>query len=1222
MLHLDHIHRPSLERYVRQTYSTLMHTDIIHGKNENSFIIKQLHVPFSEVNIHQHPEIFEHKVNIENGQFWFNKAGCGRDSWSYATNHNHTCLICAEVETQSGSCRKFTSFHDNDAFIKSKSTERHLYECIRPGVPCMLFTDHDQHGGVEYITSHENGVRDISLLFDLLGIPPQEPIVLTSHRKKGNNDYLSTHLRFPTVSLECIETLKFIHHLLKHTGKTFGGLDFTVNKSYQQLRLPFSSKVNKTGKPVKLLPTNYTGSLQSMMVGNSHLRDVHITTEKVKEILKSKFGCCGGCNLSKEKEDSIDAVECEHVTRQIHSLYLERTGKDPSSIRYLKGNMWFLGHSKACIHGEVHKSNNMYIYIKNKQVYCQCHGRCNTVHSPVLLGSLLSNLSITKFPWEKLPKSCHRALVVIGIVRYLVPGIDPEKLSMILACIGDFKTLLDAYLGMDSDSIWTAAINNLKEGQLLTTSEALKALSDLRGNPYGKSKKRKVCELLTESRFDFPFDFYRFKQEHPGKLEINNHNVSSQLVHSRFIEYNELDLSRRVILLKSEMATGKTSNCIIKMIDSMPHATVIALTPRRLFSSSLRGVFKKHGHEFSHYEDEGFFKQRPKHVIIEIESLWKLKHYNFKPYDFLIIDESETTLTQMLSVDTHKHNLKNNWDTLIWLLENANKVLLADARMSAISMEFVKDHVMYEDIHYIHNTYKIPMKVNFFLTKAAMEEDLKKSMDRNETMYTFSGSRVNAFHLQDITSKQYGPENSVIYSSTNSQTKKVKDELSDVNNVWCSKMAIHTTPSITVGTSFDVPDVIQNIYLFPVSVTAGPKDVVQASRRIRHPINNTLNCVVSGPQKKVMTDVKKIKDFLSNKSRLQLEVEKLRVAKDFEGDEKRMKLVSELLLSEEKSSLVKTGLRVIQERQLQLRNYTEELTRTFLDMGHDVHIVRNDSEYKQPKAMMPEERVFTTYNGATGIMAHYDENEEVLEQKEKAEELTEDEQALVKMVHYLKNFDPEKWPILGYEYWLDYNYKLQKDKRLHMILNGNESDAQDKLNRSNRYTIARAEGDKVDEHLGILHTTTVPEFNRISFYAFAKPLFKLLELLEMTRDNFTTDSIVIKLKKPEITSILQDCQVLLGMESAHIIVTEHSTYKQLLHFLIQMVQKLIDGTFSKTSVKKVSVAGLVKRKDRASKSRKKQEKIMSYSIGFDAQKNTKGTAYSALERVSHLAKIE
>ena len=276
-----------------------------------------------------------------------------------------------------------------------------------------------------------------------------------------------------------------------------------------------------------------------------------------------------------------------------------------------------------------------------------------------------------------------------------------------------------------------------------------------------------MASISIQQTFSYTFDFERFQREHPHPLAINAHSVSSQLVHARALNYDELDLTHRVNLLHSEMMTAKTSVVIVRELASLPpHARVIALTPRRLFAESLRGTLKGFGFEFGHYQDEGFFKTRPSRFIIEVESLWKLKYYNFQSFDYLLMDESETTIGQMLCVETHGHNIKNNWDVLLWLLEGASKVLLADARMSMISMGFVQDHCSNRDIHYIHNTVQIPMEAMLFLNPETMETMARRSVERGESLYTFSGGRNNAYNLHDMTTKAFGAEQTAVWQSS------------------------------------------------------------------------------------------------------------------------------------------------------------------------------------------------------------------------------------------------------------------------------------------------------------------------------------------------------------------------------------------------------------------------------------------------------------------------
>ena len=1245
MIGVEHIHYGSLQRHARTIFDSLFDVDITGATGDlNSFIITK-HNSSTTVNVWTNPEVFDHKVVIDKlHQPWFSRAGAGKDSRAYAIDHDHFCMISAEVETKGGSFRKFTSFTDNNAFLEyaKMSKEKHLYECIRPDTPCMMFTDHDQQGGVNDLRSHQEGVFEfIEFLCKSLGLPPQKPQILNSHRTKENGDYLSTHLRFTDVSLEnCNETLKLLHHLVKHTIRRFGGLDMGTHSCYQQLRVPGYSKAHST---TRLLPADGSELNGIHLVGNSCIRPFHITTAMVSSALKKMFGCIDSCNL-KHTGIEIPTAEIEHITNQIKVMYTEKTGHTADSISYTNGTLWTLSHKLTCIHSENHKTNNMYIYLKGSDVFCQCHGRCKTTREPVKLGTIFGTLSIRYKPWNFTPNSCFIAIRAIDVVSRLKVGIDLKQLSLVLACIGDFKDLLSKYAGFDVHTLWDETVQILTlEKRIPSPMESIESLEEFIGverktkktddQTAVKNKKRKRKTGVDPIKFNYVFDFERYQREHPHPMTIDPNIVNHQQVHSRYLEFAELDLSRRVILLHSEMCTGKTSNVIVKMLDALPtDAIVYILTPKRLFAESIHGVLDKANHPFSHYKDTDFFKNRPNKMIIEIESLWKLKHYNFKPADFLLVDESETTLTQHLSVATHKHNLRNNWNVLVWLLEHASKVLFADARMSMISLGFVQDHCITSDVHYIKNTFKNSMQVNYFLSKPLMDRYLKESIGRNESLYTFSGSKNNAYRLHDLAQKAFGDGQSVVYSSSNSHLKQVKDELRNVNESWISKKSINTTPSLTVGTSFDVPGIIQNIYLYPYTMTAGRKDVTQSAARVRVPITKEINCCVSGPSKIVPTSYSSIKKLLFAKADLALISESVRIEKDFEDDTVRLNLLRHLVSDPgERSSIVATGIRVTQERNLQLLNYNEQLMYTFLEIGHTVTLFRTDDsidrddDAKDDVPMPLEQQVFVTYEGTAGIMAHYDDEEESLLEKERNETLTESDHALLKMVNYIKNFNPAKWPLLSYEYWMDYKYKLNKDKRLQMLIISNADDVEDRLDRNNRYNIAKAEGDLAMDRVSILHSATVPEFNRVEFYAFGKPLFRLFELIGLS--DMVTTSRIIKTHTVEVNGLLQECRVLLGPEGWRgKELSVDSTYKELIGFLTLMMDALIDGTLILDSIRKVATTDSITVNHNETKSgkttRKAQEHVMTYKLNFIPPEKTHGVSYSAVERIEHLNTYE
>jgi len=1239
---LDHIHRPALERYATKAFNTIIDVKITEIDTKNKYRVSHGKQEL-EISPSNDPESFEYRVHIDRcGIPWFNRSDAGRQSRQYAELQSYTCLISAEYPMDTRTRREFASFKDNQSFVAYHQSQKllHAYEVIRPNTTIMLFTDHDQSGGLSDLRSHQEGVLDfVHELFKLLQLPEQAPVILTSHRTKKDGDYMSTHLRFPTVSVEnCNETMKAIHHLCKHTGRTFGGLDLGTHSAYQQLRIPGCSKAGST---VKLLPADGSDlkDIGPLLVGNYAVQQIHITTDMVQDAIKRMFYCTGTCSLKPVQSLTIAADEVASITIQIRTLYHTRTGNDPSNVTYQSGRLWNVDHAEKCIHRESHKSNRMFIHVKNRAVYCQCLGRCRSEDDrpAVLLGYLPTKISTDKYPWERTPKSCYIAIQAIDIVTRLEKGISPAQLAMNLACIGDFKTLLDAYAGYDTSNEWRESTTTLaKHGTLDTPRDALKALEKHLHyvvNPHGNNKKRKRSEgepSVPSPPLDYKFDFTKFVLEHPTPLDINVHSVSSQVIDHRFIKYEELDLSHRVTLVRSEMMTGKTSNLIIKLLQSLPPGTrIAAITPKRLFAESLMGIFKANGLTFAHYQDKNFLRDRPDCIVIELESLWRILRYNFKPYDFLLIDESESTITQTTCVATHKHQIRNNWEVLTWMLQSANKVLLTDACMSDISMGFVLDHCERKDVHYIHNIHQIPLTVNWYMHKPLLEKHLKESVARGESLFTFSGARNNAYHLNEFTTDAFGEDQSVVYSGLNSNTIQVKEELGNVNSSWRTKKAIHATPCITIGTSFDEPDVIHNVFLFPYTKTASETQTAQASRRIRNPIKRVINIAITGNGSKLTTHPDIIKRMLAKKSDALLQIEERRMTTDFDDDLKRLETIREIMNSPyEKSTLVKTYIRVTVARNRTLNNYHEEAMRIFLASGHTINIVRGTAHRDEtvPRSMTADERIFHVYNGATGIMAFYEENEDDLVQKQVSQTLTPDEQCLVNIAHYIKEFNPIKWPLVGYEYWCDYRSKLAKDKRLRMLLNGNRAEASRRLHKNHRYATALAEGPDVDEHTGIMHNVLIPEVSRVDYHAYAEPLFELLDLLGISKGDFTTDSIMIKMNSARVKECLHTCRVLLGPDHPGRELPANPTYQQLHRFLADIILALMDGTFTRVSEKKVRTDTKVETTDKRTKSgkttRSKQERVLEYEIRFNPPPNTKGVAYNALERVSLMLPLD
>lgn len=1248
MLSVSHIHYPALHsaaisvlgtvrgvtyRRVGRKYQLLLHGEVVKSYD----IVKD-------------NDVFKHNVRFDRFEHpWFAGSGCGRKSREYAAEKGHL-FLCAK-QLGSNGYRNFSSYATTDEFIvsycKLKSSDRMMHEVISPNKVAMLAFDHDQNAGLAGLQGHNRGVMELrEVLFDLLGIQDiPKAVVLNSHRNKADGrDYLSTHQRFPDVTVESFnETMKLVMHLLKHTERSYGGLDFGVSTSYQQMRVPGSSKA---GSQAPLLPAD--GAALTPEIINSLLVSsrtspgrIHITTKQVRDALNHHFGCVDGCCALTQTMamSTVDDGEASSLTLQIQDLYRKVTGLNADSITYRCGMLWQVPKAEKCIHGETHKSNRMYIIVQNKRVLCQCMGKCKHDEDKgyVTLGYLDNAPSTIVHPWSKTPKSCFNAITTIDILQHLPVAIDLYALAKILACIGDMKDLLAAY-AEDKDTAelaWNNAVSELTEADEYATADtAIKTLQQfltyvpsaiIRQN----KRKRKLMTPRGEKRFEFDFDFERFNREHPSPLALNESKAGTkQRVHTRYLDGTKLSLDARCLLLRSEMSTGKTSNVLLRLIAK--HKRVLVVTPKRLYAKSIQGVLKNAGYKFAHYKDEGFWRSDSKLAIVELESLYKMYRNGMAEYDLIVLDESETILRQMMCMSTHGPNLRNNWETLEWLLDNSQQCFAADARMSRITMDVVADLFKHPDIHYIHNTYKIPMLVNWYEKSKVMENTLVKAIELDETIYTFCGSRRGAVNIDAMARDKLGDDKCKLYTSNNSG--RLQGDLLNVDQIWSPMCSITTSPSITVGTSFDVKDVIKHVFLFLMSLTASPTDAIQAARRIRHPIVNALNVVVSGPRKNVEINRTKINTLVRARPTILLGMEKDRVTKDFAHDQGVAdKILAELAFgsTHEVTSLVNNAVNVTLARNLALRNYNEELCRIFLEMGFEINIIRGNpnNEKLVDKTISPEERVFDQHNNALGVLSHYEFNRDELETKEKAEQLTDDEHAVVKLARYLQNFsDDALQENITHQYWKDYRYCIGKDKRLQLLLQSSAALAIDQGDRNRRFAIAHSEGNTVDARHGTVFSAGVPQLATQGVFAFAKPLFDMVAGLgfDFPAGQHTTTSARIKQQSTDIETALRTCRVLLGPSAwTGGDLPSKPTYKQLIGFLTRMLDHLVGGVITKTAVKQQRSAEVIRVKDKrkagGSTTRKKMQKVTTYELKYEA---TGKQEFSAVDRVSHLNPLE
>jgi hypothetical protein len=209
--------------------------------------------------------------------------------------------------------------------------------------------------------------------------------------------------------------------------------------------------------------------------------------------------------------------------------------------------------------------------------------------------------------------------------------------------------------------------------------------------------------------------------------------------------------------------------------------------------------------------------------------------YVKKDYNIVVIDEIETFLKKWCFNDTLDGVQKKCYDNFIRVLQNADKIILLDAFITRISLDFLRD-----------------MNISFTLVKRkddksynkrdAMKYAQKKNMMMDAINELKKGKKLFIFYpyckgnkqnysmkdFQSLLEKHTGKKG----ISHNSETSdKIKRKLKDVNSTWNRYDFVVSNNVITVGVNFDIEHFDQ-CYLF-IAPFNEMRDIVQFSYRPR-----------------------------------------------------------------------------------------------------------------------------------------------------------------------------------------------------------------------------------------------------------------------------------------------------------------------------------------------------------------------------------------------------
>jgi hypothetical protein len=336
--------------------------------------------------------------------------------------------------------------------------------------------------------------------------------------------------------------------------------------------------------------------------------------------------------------------------------------------------------------------------------------------------------------------------------------------------------------------------------------------------------------------------------------------TTSELTSLNTVEYSEryvhpLPFDRYgTIVLSSHLGTGKTTAMVAWLKATNPRRVLI-VSGRKSFSRFIQGDLAESGLKFELYNQARGPLSACDRLVCQVESLWRLED-GLRPYDAVIVDESETILNQFYSDSTQRNRVIQNHNVFGQVVSGARFVLYADAfvsRRTLCNVEMLRSAAPDSSI-YIKNAFCPYTRQATELASPTAKGDgfvpavselfnqMTAALKRGERIVFITTSKTKGQQfVENYLAKQVPGCAYRFYNGDDDEAKR--NELGSVESVWAGIQCLIYTSTITVGVSYSGPP-FDRLFLYASAMTALPRDVAQALLRCRQITTNQLSYCV------------------------------------------------------------------------------------------------------------------------------------------------------------------------------------------------------------------------------------------------------------------------------------------------------------------------------------------------------------------------------------------
>jgi len=381
-----------------------------------------------------------------------------------------------------------------------------------------------------------------------------------------------------------------------------------------------------------------------------------------------------------------------------------------------------------------------------------------------------------------------------------------------------------------------------------------------------KPVKKQIGSIYNKSYFDEEHDTNTnidvtlktlMRNQDIGEIETPDHtNVLGVL--DKFVNSDDI----KGICIRSAYGTGKTYALkhIISALEKKGFKRFLWITHRRLFALDVQSRFP----DFAIYFDISKYADlnSESKLMISVESLYRLFNGNseninerslntFYKYNALIIDESESVISQMYS-PTHKRNkLDTFYDFKTFIMGMCKKIICLDADLDSKTMTLMRDYktlsinnryrsadmklykIIYDD------TKKFTQHEAYFINQIV--EDLKAG--KNIAIVVL-GAKYGRSLRDNIISMMPSIKDHTLYHYSDGSDEDMTI-LKEVNGKkgWASKRLLIYSPILGAGIDFNLEH-FDRIYSY-ITASTDPANYLQLCNRIRKVKDNTIVCLLN-----------------------------------------------------------------------------------------------------------------------------------------------------------------------------------------------------------------------------------------------------------------------------------------------------------------------------------------------------------------------------------------